>query len=99
MHRLDILQLAEIAGFAPCGELNRGARIARRVFGLRMLAVKNSMKRRAASRSGANRAGSSREPGTTLDTALALSFPCCPIVNDNVLLFIIHYPHAKTSAE
>jgi hypothetical protein len=38
-----------------------------RVFGFRMLAVKNSTNRRAASLSGENSFGSSRDPEITLD--------------------------------
>lgn len=52
-------------------------------------------KRLAASRSGANSGGSSTEPETTLDTALAIPVPYCPLVNDNVLYHAQNRPAGK----
>lgn len=82
MHRLDFQRLAKIVDShdaANCAEV----RIARRKFGSRILAVENSTKHLAASRSEANSSDSFRETETVLGTDPAIPFPYRPIVHDN----------------
>lgn len=84
MHRLDFQRLAKIVASHDAANC-AGVRIARRMFGSRILAVENSTKRLAASRSEANSSDSSREREPVLDTAPAIPFLYRPIVHNNDL--------------
>ncbi len=65
MHRLDFQRLAKIVASHDAANC-AGVRIARRMFGSRILAVENSTKRLAASRSEANSSDSSGSANLSL---------------------------------